>query len=56
LVQKNGGPNESQYLIRRWLWVRGRVDGVVRERLIEINAEKTDYTGLDAAADDLTGG
>lgn len=33
-----------------------RIDGVVRERLIELNAEQTDYTLLDPAAEDLTEG
>jgi hypothetical protein len=56
LIQMEGSPNESQYPNRRWLRGRGRPEGIVRERLIELNAEHTDYTALDPAAEDLTGG
>jgi hypothetical protein len=56
LIEMDGSPNETEHPNRRWLRARGRLDGVVRERLIELNAEHTDYTALDAAAEDLTHG
>jgi hypothetical protein len=56
LIQMDGSPDEVQHPNRRWLRARGRVDGVVRERLIELNAEQTDYAALDPAAEDLTDG
>jgi hypothetical protein len=56
LIQMDGSPNELQHPNRRWLRSRGRVDGVVSERLIELNAEHTDYAALDPAAEDLTDG
>ncbi|HLW64087.1 MAG TPA: AAA family ATPase [Gemmataceae bacterium] len=56
LIQMDGSPNELQHPNRRWLRCRGRLDGVVGERLIELNEEHTDYHALDPAAEDLTDG
>jgi hypothetical protein len=56
LIQMDGSPNELQHPNRRWLRCRGRIGGVVGERLIELNAEHTDYRALDPAAEDLTDG
>lgn len=56
LIEMDGSPNEEQHPNRRWLLARGRLDGVIRERLIELNAEHTDYTLIDIAAEDLTQG
>ena len=56
LIQLEGSPNETQHPNRRWLRCRGRLDGLVGERLIELNAEHTDYCALDPAAEDLTNG
>jgi hypothetical protein len=56
LIQLEGSPNEEQHPNRRWLRCRGRLDGIVGERLIELNADHTDYCALDPAAEDLTNG
>lgn len=56
LIEMDGSPNEEKHPNRRWLRARGRIDGVIRERLIELNAEQTDYLAIDAAAEDLTDG
>ena len=55
-IQMDASPDESKHPNRRWLRSRGRVDGVITERLIELNADHTDYTAQDAAAEDLTDG
>ncbi|MFL5339105.1 MAG: AAA family ATPase [Gemmataceae bacterium] len=56
LIQMDGSPNEAAHPNRRWLRARGRIDGVVAERLIELNAEHTDYQAVDAAVEDFTDG
>jgi hypothetical protein len=56
LIELDAVQNEAEHPNRRWLRARGRVDGVVRERLIELNAEHTDYLEVDPEAADLTDG
>ena len=56
LIEMDAVQNEAEHPNRRWLRARGRVDGVVRERLIELNAEHTDYQEVDPEAADLTDG
>jgi hypothetical protein len=56
LIEMDAARNEAEQPNRRWLRARGRVDGVVRERLIELNAEHTDYREVDPEEADLTDG
>lgn len=56
IIQMDSSPNEREHPNRRWLRARGRIDGVVAERLIELNADHTDYIAVDASAEDLTDG
>ena len=54
LIRMEASPNPDQHPNRRWLHAEGRLEHIVAERLIELNAEHTDYHALDPAAEDLT--